>query len=106
MIIKERRKHTRISLEGSKVFLPEGRKGQLVNASISGLAFQQPEGVSFEPGEKLDISVFYRGENIKGQAVVVHVTEGLVGCEWIDFEDQKQREAYYRWLLTGVPFSD
>ncbi len=101
MLLKERRKHARVVLEGSEVFLPGGLLGRLANASVSGLAFWQPDGINFETGDTLEITLRFRGEEILGKAVVVHVTEGLVGCEWVDFADDDQRRAYYRWLLDG-----
>ncbi|NPA49643.1 MAG: PilZ domain-containing protein [Thermodesulfobacteria bacterium] len=101
MVVQERRKHARVVLDGSEVLLPGGLRGKLANASISGLAFWQPNGISFEAGDQLEITLRFRGEEIIGKAIVVHVTEGLVGCEWIDFKDEKQRRAYYQWLLEG-----
>ncbi len=101
MLVKERRQHARVTLSGSRVLLGGGFEGKLANASISGMAFWQPDGIEFEPGDRLDVALRFRGEEISGEAIVVHVTEGLVGCEWVDFKDEKHRRAYYHWLLEG-----
>ncbi len=101
MLVKERREHARVALKGSKVFLPGGFVGKLANASISGMAFWQPEGIEFEPGDRLEVALHFRGKEVLGEALVVHVTGGLVGCEWVDFKDQEHRHAYYNWLLEG-----
>ncbi|WP_022853329.1 PilZ domain-containing protein [Thermodesulfatator atlanticus] len=96
---QERRRHIRVKLKGSKVFLPDGQEGELANASISGIAFWQPNGASLKPGDTLSIVLTYQGEEINGEARVVHLNGRLVGCEWIDFANEKQRMAYYSWLL-------
>ncbi len=104
MIVKERRQHTRVVLEGSEVYLPEGHIGRLINASMNGLAFEEPAGVQFEEGDRLEVTLTYQGKEITGEAVVRHVTNGLVGCEWLEFKDDEQRRAYYSWLMFGQEF--
>ncbi|OAG27081.1 PilZ domain-containing protein [Thermodesulfatator autotrophicus] len=95
----DRRRHLRITLKGSKVLLSDGQMGELANASISGIGFWKPDGLDVTPGDNISVTLFYRGEEITGQARVVHVKKTLVGCEWISFADEKQRMAYYSWLL-------
>lgn len=101
MEVKERRRHTRLVLKEGLVRLPEGLVGRLVNTSMNGLAFEAPAGISFIEGDRLEVTLHYRGQEITGEAVVRHVTNGLVGCEWLDFKDDEQRRAYYSWLMFG-----
>ncbi len=98
---QERRRHTRLVLEGGEVHLPEGGVGRLVNASMNGIAFEAPPGFPFGEGDHLEINLRYRGQDIQGEAVIRHITRGLVGCEWLKFKDDQQRRAYYAWLMFG-----
>ncbi len=96
---EEKRRHIRIRLNGSKVILSNGQTGELANASISGIGFWKPRDLEINPGDNISVTIFYQGEEITGQARVIHVNNRLVGCEWINFNDEKQRMAYYSWLL-------